>query len=414
MKLIIRLIILAALIAGAAYAGWYYYFQPKPPPVPTTVAVTRGDIEIDVLATGTLNASTVVSVGAEVSGKIEALHVELGQEVRKGDLIAEIDPLDKENALKIANASLQNIQAQRRIQVATADQAKLAAKRSEQLRSQNLLSEADNETAQLEFETALAEIDVIDAQITSAELSVESAELALSRTKITAPMDGTVVGLLVEEGQSINASSSTPTIAKLADLKTMTVKASISEADVPSVKPGQRAYFTILGAPDTEIDATLLSVEPATTDFQTSDSNEATTSSSSAVYYNGVLSVPNADGGLKISMTAQVTIVTSEVSDALVVPAAAVQSGPGGESMVEVYDAGSGRIQPRRVTTGLNNKVLVEIVDGLEEGDQIVTTSGGGGAAASGTQNGSGGNRNAMGGPGGGLFGGGGGGPPPG
>lgn len=398
MKLIIRLLLLAALIGGGAYAGWYFYFQPKPEIAPSTTEVTRGDIEIDVLATGTLNARTVVSVGAEVSGRIEALHVELGQSVKKGDLIAEIDPLDKQNALKIASAALKNIEAQRRIQVTNTEQTRLAAERAERLKSQNLISEADYQTANVAYENAQAQIEVIDAQITSAELSVDNAQLNLSRTEITAPMDGTVVALPVEVGQTINATQSSPTIVKLADLTTMIVRAGISEADVPSVKPGQRAYFTILGSPDAPIDATLLYVEPAPEAFQSSSSTTASTSSSSAVYYNGVLSVPNVDGSLKISMTAQVTIVTDEAKNALLVPATAVNEGPRGGSVVEVYDPASKTVQPRRVTTGLDNKVMVEIKDGLAEGDLVVTT---GTSAARAAGSGSGSQRGTFGGPGG-------------
>ena len=301
--------------------------------------------------------------------------------MKKGDLIAEIDPLDKQNALKIATASLQNNQAQRRIQVANANKAKYAAERADRLMAQNLISEADYQSATVDYENAEAQIEVIDAQISSAELSVEKAELDLSRTKITAPMDGTIVGLPVEVGQTINASSSSPTIVKLADLSTMIVRAGISEADVPSVLPGQRAYFTILGDPDTPIDATLLSIEPAPESFQTSESTTASTSSSSAVYYNGVLSVPNKDGALRIAMTAQVTIVTAETANALVVPASAITKGPRGGSIVEVYDADAKTVTPRRVTTGLDNNILVEITDGLSEGELVVTTGSGGFAA---------------------------------
>ncbi len=376
MKLLTRLLILLALIAGGGYAIWYFYFQPSPEVVPSTTAVTRGNIETDVLATGTLNAKTVVNVGAEVSGKIDALYVKLGQTVKKGELIAEIDPLDKENALKISQAALQNVEAQRRIQVATTEQDKLSYNRAEQLKAQNLISDVDFETAKVTYENAQAQIDVIDSQITSAKLSVDNAKLSLSQTKITAPMDGTVVGLPVEVGQTINASSSSPIIVKLADLKTMIVLAGISEADVPNVKPGQRAYFTILGKPDTPIDATLLSIEPAPESFQTSTSTNATTSSSSAVYYNGVLSVPNPDGELKIAMTAEVTIVTNEAKNVLLVPASAVITGPNGGSMVEVYDPETRTVQPHRVTTGLDNKIMVEIKDGLKAGEQVITEGG--------------------------------------
>ncbi|MBU1176228.1 MAG: efflux transporter periplasmic adaptor subunit, partial [Alphaproteobacteria bacterium] len=180
-----------------------------------------------------------------------------------------------------------------------------------------------------------------------------------------------------------------------------------------NVASGQRAYFTIPGDPDTPIDATLLHVEPATEAFQSSTDTTASTSSSSAVYYNGVLSVPNEDGLLRISMTAQVTIVTAETLNALVVPASAVSTGPRGESMVQVYDAVSGSITPRRVSTGLDNKVLIEITDGVSEGELVVTKGSFAGTGMASGANGNSGSRGAFGGAGGGFLAGGGG-PPPG
>ena len=128
-------------------------------------------------------------------------------------------------------------------------------------------------------------------------------------------MDGTVVSLEVEVGQTVNASSSSPTIVKLANLDNMVVKAEISEADVPRVVPGQKVYFTILGDPNTRIDATLRAVEPAP-DSISSDST-ASSSSSTAIYYNGLFDVANPDHKLRISMTAQVTIVLDQADNVL-------------------------------------------------------------------------------------------------
>src|SRR5690606_12994451 len=212
---------------------------------------------------------------------------------------------------------------------------------------------------------ARAQIDQLDAQLAQAELTVESAELDLRRTQILAPADGTVVALLVEEGQTLNANSATPTIAKIANLDTMVIKAEISEADVVKVKPGQKVYFTILGEPDQRIEATLREVEPAPTSIA-----EETSSSGSAVYYNGLFEVPNPDHRLRISMTASVTIVLDEARDVLTLPSSLVsRRGPDGEVMVVIYDPATEQTRPARVEVGLNNNISAEIVSGLEEGD---------------------------------------------
>ena len=364
------LVILVLAVAGAG--GWVALQPPAKEAAPRTVPVTRGNVEETVLASGVIEASSLVSVGAEVSGSIKTVNVALGDSVKTGDVIAEIDSLNQENAVKAAEASLANIQAQRKIQAATLAQAQVALTRANKLSPQQLISDADYQSAQLAVTTAEAEVEAIDAQIQQSELSVESAKLNLSRTKIVAPMDGTVVSLEVEVGQTVNASSSSPTIVKLANLDNMVVKAEISEADVPRVVPGQRVYFTILGDPNTRIDATLRAVEPAPDSIS---SDTTTSSSSSAIYYNGLFDVANPDHKLRISMTAQVTIVLDQAKDVLVVPSSVLtKAGKQGYSVV-VWDQNTKKAEPKQIEVGLNNNVSAEVKSGLAEGDQVVTTS---------------------------------------
>ncbi|KQX40543.1 hypothetical protein ASD04_06745 [Devosia sp. Root436] len=382
------------VLGGAGFGAWWYFLAaPEAATVPNTVAVARGDIERTVLASGVLEANSLVSVGAEVSGRIEAVHVALGQDVKKGDLIVEIDSLDQENAVKTAQAVLAGIEAQKRSQQATLVKAEAALARNQQLSANSLVSQTDLETAQAAVDSAQAQIDQLDAQIAQSQLSVESAELNLARTRIVAPSDGTIVALLVDEGQTVNANSTIPTIVKIADLDTMVIKAEISEADVVRVEAGQRVYFTILGEPDVKIDATLREVEPAPTSISSD-----TASSDSAVYYNGLFDVPNPDHKLRISMTAQVTIVLDEVQDALVLSSGLVsRKDPQGNTVVAVYDPATEAVTPRRIEVGLNNNVMAEIKSGLSEGEQVVS----GGAAIvrpAGGQQGGGGMR--FGGPG--------------
>lgn len=379
--------LVALLVLGVVGLGawWYFLAAPKAATVPSTVVVGRGNIEQTVLASGVLEANSLVSVGAEVSGRIEAVHVVLGQDVKKGDLIVEIDSLDQENAIKTAQAVLAGIQAQQRNQQASLLKAQAALARSTQLSANSLVSQTDLETAQAAVDSAQAQIDQLDAQIAQSQLSVESAELNLARTRIVAPSDGTIVALLVDEGQTVNASSAIPTIVKIADLDTMVIKAEISEADVVRVAAGQRVYFTILGEPDRKIDATLREVEPAPTSISSD-----TASTDSAVYYNGLFDVPNPDHRLRISMTAQVTIVLDEVEDALVLSSGLVtRKDQQGNAMVAVYDPATEQIEPRKIEIGLNNNVMAEIKSGLTEGEQVV--SGGAPALRQGGQAGGGG-----------------------
>jgi len=405
--------IVLLLVVAAGGGSWFYFNQPTKAVAPTTTSVSKGSIEETVLASGTIEASSLVSVGAQVSGTIKTLDVSLGQDVKAGDVIAVIDSLNQENAVKKAEAALANVEAQRKQQQATLDQAKVSLTRAQSLNPQKLVSDADLQSAELAVATAEAQLEALDAQIQTAQLSVDSAKLDLSRTQITAPMDGTIVAVAVEVGQTVNATNSTPTIVKIANLDNMVVKAEISEADVPRVEPGQRVYFTILGDPDTKIDATLRDIEPAPDSIS---DESGSSSSSSAIYYNGLFDVPNPDHKLRISMTAQVTIVLAEARDVLTLPVTALgPKGPDGGYMVRVLEA-DGKIVPKRIEVGLNNKVNVEIKSGLSEGDRVVTSTRSGGTGSgsattttqsSGTQS-----RNLLsGGPGGGGMGAGG--PPP-
>lgn len=400
-KLLVWIAVVIVLAGGAGYAGWTYWAPTQAAVEPPTVFVERGDVEQTVLASGALLANSVTSLGAEVSGRIETLSVRLGDVVKKGDPIAEIDSVNQQNAVKSAEASLANMRAQLSAKQADLKTAQAALERADKLKQQNLLSDADLLTAQAALASAEAAIAGLEAQISQSELAVESAALDLERTKITAPVDGTIVAVLVTEGQSVNAAQSAPTIVKIADLDTMLIKAQISEADITRVTPGQNATFTVLGDPRTRIKATLLSVEPAPDAITTSDTGLST--SDNAVYYNGLFSVANPDHALRIAMTAQVTIVINERRGVLTLPASALgTAGRDGLYRVGVFDPASGKVRPAEVRVGLNNNITAEIVEGLAEGDRVVA---GANVLGANRQGGTGGgNRTGFGGMGGGAI----------
>ena len=365
-KLII--VVLALLmIAG------FFYFSDNSGAAPNyaTEKVRRGDIENSVLANGMLQASKLVSVGAQVSGQIINLPVTLGQEVEKGTLIAQIDSLTQQNSLKEALASLVSSKAEYSAKQAQINQAQLEFNRQKSMLDDNASSQADYEAAQASLLVYQAELEQLQAQQEQVQLNVESAQLDLDYTTIKAPMDGIIVYTAVTVGQTVNSSQSTPTIVELADLQQMTVKAQISEADVIKVTPGQEVYFTILGQPNKRYNATLRAIEPGPT-LMDGDDSDMTLSDSDAIYYNGLFDVDNANGVLRIGMTAQVSIVLSQAKDALIVPAQILQTSSGTNPSYKVPVLVNGEIEYRTVSVGINNKVSAEITDGLQDGDEIV------------------------------------------
>lgn len=373
--------IIALIVIGIAAYVAHHFLAPPPAPEFVTTQVKRGNLEDAVLATGTVKAYKEVTVGSQASGQVKSLKVGLGDVIRKGDLIAEIDSMTQQNTLRTDEAALLNVQAQLQAKQATLKQAELAYERAKKLLDQDAGSREDYETAEATLSTTRAEIAELQAQIVQARITVDTAKVNLGYTRITAPMDGTVVALVTKEGQTVNASQTTPTIITLARLDQVTIKAQISEADITRVKPGQKAYFTILGEPDRRYTTTLRAMEPApdsyTSDSSTTTSSSSTTtttssSTSSAIYYDGLLDVPNPDRKLRISMTAQVRIVLAEAQNALIIPAVALgEKTPDGDYMVRVLDD-KGMPAPRKVRIGINNTVSAEILGGLAEGDRVV------------------------------------------
>ncbi len=346
-----------------------------------TAKVGRGDIEDSVLATGILKPVRLVAVGAQVSGRLTSLKVEVGDRVESGALLAEIDSLPQQNALRTAEATLQRTKAERDEKVASLAYAKAAVSRQEKAMKQKAASRDDYEAALATMRETEAQIAALEADILAGEVAVETAQIDLDYTKITAPIDGTVLSVVTQEGQTVNASQSAPTIVILGELGVMRVRAEISEADVVRVKPGQRAYFTIIGDPDRRYETELASIEPAPESI-VDDSSISSSSSSSgststeAIYYNGVFDVPNPDGDLRTYMTAEVHIVLGEAQDVLTLPVGALGSrNQDGSYSVQVIGA-TGAVEPRRVEIGLNDKILAEVRSGLEEGDRVVIGQG--------------------------------------
>lgn len=373
-KQIIIVSIAAAALLISGLLARTFLFAGKAPAYITT-PVTRMDIEESVLASGSMEALKTVDVGAQVSGQLKKLYVKLGDEVRKGQLLAVIDPVLQENSLKDAVASRENVAAQIKAKKALLLQYDLACTRQKELAAQDAGSRADLESAQAQLDTSRADLAALQAQLKKAGVAVDTARANLDYTRIVAPMDGVVIGIVTEEGQTVNSAQSAPTILKLANLDTITVKAEISEADVIKVKPGQKVYFTILGDPDTRRYAMLRAIEPATEASSSSTTSSSSSSSSStsttAIYYNGLFDVPNPDRKLRVSMTAQVAVVLSEAKQVLSIPVSALRDkGTSGNQTVKVLV--NGKAEARSIRIGISNNVNAQVLSGLREGEKVI------------------------------------------
>lgn len=376
-----RLGLIAVVLAGGGWWVRQHYFTPPPAPQVITAPVTRQDLEDTVLATGSIQAIQQVDIGAQASGQIRKLHVELGQSIHKGDLVAEIDSTKQQNDLRNAEAQLAVLAAQKRSRQAQLVQYELALKRTQALVKEDAGTRADLESAQASVDTTRAALAELDAQIEQARIAVDTAKTNLGYTRIVAPMDGVVIAVVRKAGQTVNALQSAPTLIKLAQLDTMLIRAQISEADVVKVRPDMPVYFTIMGEPEKRYDAKLVAIEPSTDAEQAETSSTTSTSSTSssttsAIYYNGRFTVPNPEHKLRIDMTAQVSIVASRADNTLTVPATALGArGKDGRYTVKVLEGEAGQAQKvsqRQVRVGLNNRVQAQILEGLKEGERVV------------------------------------------
>ena len=345
-----------------------------------TETVRRGEILATVNASGELDAMVSVDVGAQVSGQIEKLYVELGRQIKKGDLIAEIDSTTQRNELEKSKAQLASYEAQLAARKVTRDVAQARYNREVKLRSTDSTSRENLESAQQTLASAKADVAEMESQIVQARLAVSTAETNLGYTRISAPLDGTVVSIPVEEGQTVNANQTTPTIVKIADLSRMENKIEISEGDITRVAPGMPVIYTILSEPDISFRARLDSIDPGNTSVTnagaTSSGSSSSSSSNEAVYYYGKSIVSNEDGRLRIGMTTQNTIVVSRAQDVLIVPSIVLEkrTARGRTSYFVQVLTPAGTVEERAVETGVSDNLNTQIVSGLAEGERVVSS----------------------------------------
>lgn len=336
-----------------------------------TDEVKRGNIAQTVIATGTIRSNNRVEVGAQVSGRITKLNVVLGQEVKKGDLIATIDSMTQENDLEKAKSQLLSYEKQ-----LESKKVNLEVKKSKYNRASNLykvksISQDDYETAKQEYADAKSGVSELEELIKQAKIEVKIAETDLSYTVITSPIDGVVVSIPISEGQTVNSMQSAPTIVQVADLKKMLIKPEISEGDITKLKKGQEVEFTILSLPEKVYKAKIDSIDPATTTL-TDDEYEESASDTEAVYYYANVIVDNKDNNLRIGMTTTNTIKVAEAKDVITIPTTALYK-KGDKYYVRTLEEKE-VVEEKEVKIGINDDMNTEIKSGLKEGEKLILT----------------------------------------
>ncbi|CNK15868.1 putative type I secretion protein [Yersinia mollaretii] len=369
-RLSLLLLIILLLVIGGGVALWLSDSQQDAAPV--TEIIGRGDIEKYVMATGSLKPSLQVNVGAQVNGQLTKLYVKQGDRVTRGQLLAEIDPTLQQNELRKTGAELESAQAQKQAAQALLRQYSLELRRQQTLIKDGSGMQSTLEKAQAQYESQVAQVRVNDALIVQSQTAMETAKANLAFTRIMAPIDGEVLGIVTKEGQTIVSSQSAPTILVLANVDTMTVHTRISETDILKVSVGQPLWFYVVANPERRYESQMDAIQEASAESLREDSaGQQANQQPSAIYYNGMFNIANDERLLRTSMTAQVFIITAQAKNVLRVPLSALgEQQPDKRYRVQVINGKQTAI--RWVSLGLRNGQYAEVKEGLAQGDLVV------------------------------------------
>lgn len=362
------------LVALSSFA--FYSLLKRPDEVNHIIApVINMEMESLILATGPIVATGLVDVGAQVNGQVKTVHVRLGDKVKKGQVLVEIDPQLQENALSKAKAGRDLLLAQQQARNKTLRRAESVLARQQALLRADASAKRDLEQAEVELENARAEVSVLKSQIHLAQIEMDSAVTNLGYTKIKAPADGEIIAIVTKEGQTIVSAQTSPTILIMGNLHRMTVKAKISESDIVRVRVGQKVVFTVTGAPERSFESKILAVEllPESVVTDTKELTKPGTTSNVPVYYNAIFEVDNLDRLLKPLMTANIKIIQESVGQVMAIPIAALGDKQSESNLYEVRTLSVQRkVIARSITIGLRNNTHVQVVSGLELGENVI------------------------------------------
>lgn len=314
----LRLLMIAGalLVIGGSWYAWHRHnVNANAEGEYIFATIGRGDIEDLVTATGALQPRDYVDVGAQVSGQVQRILVQVGDEVKKGASLVEIDATQSEARVEANRANLRSQESQLADRQNTLVKAERDYQRQQNLKKEDATTDEALQNAETTMISARQAISTLKAQIEQQRASMRVEEQNLRYTKIVATMDGTVVSITAKQGQTLNATQQAPTLLRIADLSTMNVQTQVSEADVAKIAKGMRAYFTTLGSTSRRWYGTLSRIEPTPT------------VQNNVVLYNALFEVKNEGNQLLPQMTAQVFFVRAEARAVLVVPMAALQQG---------------------------------------------------------------------------------------
>jgi membrane fusion protein, macrolide-specific efflux system len=354
-------------LMGVIAGGWYWYSNAAQKPeidVVRPIAVTRGNIEEVVTSQGKLEAKQYVDVGTQVSGQLKDIHVDIGDAVTKGQLLAEIDPRVYQAQVEAGEAHLNSLRAQLNQQKAAAVLAEQNLKRNQNLIAVNAVSQQALQETESQAAVARAQVEAISAQIQETESNLKASRTNLGYTKIYAPMAGTVTTLPTKEGQTLNANQTAPIVLQVANLDIMTVRAQVAEADVSRIKENMPAYFTTLGNSERRWTGAVRQILP--TPQIVND----------VVLYDVLIDVKNEGRQLMTGMTTQVFFIFGKAENALIIPTevltrrAAKEDNQNSKAYRVAVLTDTGREQ-RVIHVGLQTRTQAEVIDGLKEGEKI-------------------------------------------
>jgi macrolide-specific efflux system membrane fusion protein len=346
----------------------------RPAPQQGVFRIQMGTVESTVSALGTVLPATSVDVGAQVSGQILKIHVTINQEVKKGQLLVEIDPKLQQAKVDADRAQLDSLNAQAADQLAQLRLTQLLLKRQQALALDGATRTEDIETAQANVDSSIAKVATLHAQARGVESSLRGDEALLGYTKIYSPIDGAVLTLDVREGQTLNAVQQTPLLMRIADLTKMTVWSEVSEADINLIKRGMKVRFSTLAAKAPNWTSTVRDVlsSPPNPPGQQANNPASQPPNAKAVLYPVVFDVENLHGQLLPQMSAQVFFIVDAARNVTVVPLRFLTPVPG---VMNTFTAGvrvHGVVQTRTVVLGVRNRTLGQVVSGLAPGDELV------------------------------------------
>ena len=378
-----KILIILLILGVGGYFVYDKFFNIKDEKVEfITKKAKKGSFSKKVDATGEIFATELIDVGAQVSGQIKKLYVKLGDQVKKGDMIASIDSSTQQNSIDNKEAQLAIYKAQLESAKVALNIAKTQFDRENALFAKNATSKQEFESAKNTYRANSAKIKELEAQIKQTNIELSTAKINLGYTKITAPRDGTVVSVQVEEGQTVNANQTTPTIVNIADLSHVKMKMQIAEGDITKIKVGTPVEYSILSEPTKKFQTTVSSIDPGLTTLSdgsygssssSKSSYSSSSSSSSAVYYYAQSIVDNKDGILRIGMTTQNELLIANVEDAIIVPSIGIKKDENGTF---VYVLKDGKPVKTAVKTGIKDNLDTQIISGINDGDEIITSQG--------------------------------------